>query len=78
MESDEEYAEIGWKYAAGELLTGEVKKICIETLQAFVKDYQERRAQVTDEDVENFMKIRPIDPMSSKMPKPQPEEAKNE
>ena len=77
MESDEEYEEIGWKYAAGELLTGEVKKICIETLQAFVKEYQERRAQVTDEDVEHFMKVRPISPVSSKLPKKEPEEAKD-
>ena len=31
---------------------------------------------MTDEDVEHFMKVRPISPVSSKLPKKEPEEAK--
>lgn len=29
------------EYKAGRLLTGEMKKLCIETLQEFVKGFQE-------------------------------------
>lgn len=48
----EECAE---KYKAGEILSGEMKKMCIETLQEFVKGFQERRSQVTDETLDKFM-----------------------
>lgn len=62
MEDDAEYAEIGRKYAGGELMTGEVKAILIEQLQKFLKDFQEKRAKVTDEDVAKFKKVRHINP----------------
>jgi len=39
LESDEEYKEIGEKYSKGELLSGEVKKRCIEVVNEFIKDY---------------------------------------
>lgn len=74
LESDEEYEQIGQRYAKGEMMTGEVKKICYETLQAFVKEFQEKRAQVTDADVEHFMSIRKIDPSSTKCKKPEKKE----
>ena len=74
LEDDEEYKEIGIKYAKGEMMTGEVKKICIEKLQDFVKEYQERRAQVTDEDVERFMEKKSFDLVSSKFPEKKEEE----
>jgi tryptophanyl-tRNA synthetase len=47
-------------YAKGELLTGELKKKCIVQLQEFVKAYQERRAQITDEVLDEFMRVRPL------------------
>ena len=62
MEDDVKLAEIKQKYAAGEMLTGEVKKILIEILQEFVKNFQEARAKITDADVEHFMSRRKIDP----------------
>ncbi|AJT76740.1 Wrs1p [Saccharomyces cerevisiae YJM453] len=43
------------KYKSGELLSGEMKKLCIETLQEFVKAFQERRAQVDEETLDKFM-----------------------
>ena len=46
---------IGTKYAKGELLTGEVKKILITELQNIVKNHKENRAKVTDEMVRMFM-----------------------
>ncbi|SCU81522.1 LAMI_0B06612g1_1 [Lachancea mirantina] len=44
------------RYKSGELLSGEMKKLCIEALQVFVKEFQERRAKVDDALVDKFMK----------------------
>jgi len=62
MEDDAQYEEIGRKYAKGELMTGEVKAILIEELQKFLKDFQAKRAKVTDEDVRKFKSVRKINP----------------
>jgi hypothetical protein len=40
-----------------------VKARLIKCLQDFVKDFQERRKKVTDEDVRKFMSVRKIDAM---------------
>ena len=42
------------------MLTGEVKAKCIEVLQGFIKEFQEKRAQVTDDILEHFLSIRPL------------------
>lgn len=43
-------------------MTGELKKKCITVLQAVVKDFQERKAQISDDLVAQFMdKTRKID-----------------
>lgn len=47
-------------YASGALLTGELKKILIDTLQPMIAQHQERRKQVTDEIVKQFMTPRPL------------------
>ena len=60
MEDDEELADIAEKYSTGKLLTGDVKKRLIKCLQDFVKDFQERRKKVTDEEVKKFMSVRKI------------------
>lgn len=60
MDDDERFSQIKQDYAAGKLLTGEVKAILIELLQKMVKDHQERRVKVTDEVVRNFMTPRPL------------------
>ncbi|GMM51217.1 tryptophan--tRNA ligase [Starmerella bacillaris] len=57
MESDEEVEEIRQKYSSGEMLTGELKQICIKLIQKFVGEFQEKRAKVTDEDVKEFAKV---------------------
>ncbi|CBN78295.1 Tryptophan--tRNA ligase [Ectocarpus siliculosus] len=61
MEDDDELKRIGEEYAAGRMLTGEVKKILIEILTKMTKDHQDARAAVTDEMVRSFMAVRPID-----------------
>jgi tryptophanyl-tRNA synthetase len=42
------------------MLTGELKQLCIKALQEFVKGFQERRLAVTDEIVDEFMRVRPL------------------
>lgn len=63
LEDDDRLAEIEDKYGRGEMMTGEVKAILIETLSAFLKEFQERRKKVTDADVKRFMEIRKINPV---------------
>lgn len=63
LDDDEELAKIGEDYRAGRLLTGQLKARCIQMLQEFVKVFQERKAKITDEDVNAFMDSnRTIDP----------------
>lgn len=42
------------------MLTGELKQKCIETIQPFIKDFQQRRATVTDEILNEFMTPRAL------------------
>lgn len=60
LEDDKELEDIRVKYAAGELMTGEVKAKCIEQLQKYVKSFQEKRAKVTDEMLKEMMSPRPL------------------
>ncbi|KAG0645166.1 Tryptophanyl-tRNA synthetase [Hyphodiscus hymeniophilus] len=55
MEDDEELARIKKEYETGKLLTGELKALCIQHLQEYVKAFQDRRERVTDETVQDFM-----------------------
>lgn len=60
LEDDEELEAIGKKYAAGEMLTGEVKGRLVQVLQEIVGEHQKARASVTDEVVERYMANRPL------------------
>lgn len=60
LEDDEELERIRLAYESGEMLTGELKAICIRELQKYVAAFQERRAKVDDAAVELFMKPRPL------------------
>ena len=55
MEDDAELARIGAAYDKGEMMTGEVKAALIKTLQDIVKDHQELRATITDEEIKYYM-----------------------
>ncbi|KAJ3890347.1 hypothetical protein GG344DRAFT_88906 [Lentinula edodes] len=71
LEDDEELANLGEEYRAGRLLTGQLKAKCIQLLQQFVSDFQERRAKITDEQIDMFMdKNRKIVPTMSKAQAP--------
>ncbi|XP_038206963.1 tryptophan--tRNA ligase, cytoplasmic [Zerene cesonia] len=60
LEDDDRLAEIKKSYESGQLLTGELKKIAIDTITPIIQDYQARRAKVTDEVMQEFFKIRKI------------------
>ncbi|KAI0057089.1 tryptophanyl-tRNA synthetase [Artomyces pyxidatus] len=71
LDDDEELEKIGEDYRAGRLLTGQLKAKCIKLLQDFVKDFQERKAKVSDDDVRTFMDAnRKIVPTYGKRPAP--------
>jgi len=58
---DEELEQIGRKYASGEMLTGEVKARLIQVLTEITQAHQKRRAEVTEEILDQFFKVRPLD-----------------
>ncbi|KAH7376933.1 tryptophanyl-tRNA synthetase [Plectosphaerella cucumerina] len=60
LEDDVELAQIERDYRSGKMMTGEIKKRCADELAKFCTAFQERRANVTDEDVELFMSRRPL------------------
>jgi len=55
IDDDERLHQLGVDYAAGRLMTGEVKQICINELTAMVKEHQSKMAEVTDDVVRHFM-----------------------
>ncbi|KAJ2958310.1 hypothetical protein NQZ79_g6077 [Umbelopsis isabellina] len=55
LDDDEELKRVYDAYKSGEMMTGELKKRCIDVLQKVVGDFQERRAKVTDEVIDHFM-----------------------
>jgi tryptophanyl-tRNA synthetase len=48
-DDDAKLLEIENSYRKGTLMTGELKKMAITMLQEYVKEFQERRKEVTDE-----------------------------
>lgn len=60
LDDDAELEHIKTEYAAGTMLTGEVKKRLIEVLTEMVERHQRARAAVTDEMVDAFMAVRPL------------------
>ncbi|OIR58848.1 MAG: tryptophanyl-tRNA synthetase [Amphiamblys sp. WSBS2006] len=55
LESDAELSSIQQQYTSGEMLSGELKKRCIQEVQRVVGLFQERRRGVTGETVKQFM-----------------------
>jgi tryptophanyl-tRNA synthetase len=68
-------------YRKGELLTGELKKMAITLLQEYVKGFQERRKDVTDEILRQYMTPRKLEWKGNPNPKPKemkPKESKED
>jgi len=60
LEDDDELERIKVAYEKGEILTGDLKAICIKQLQEYVAAFQGRRAKMDDEAVKLFMERRPL------------------
>lgn len=61
MDDDAELKKIEQDYRKGELLTGELKAICIKLMQDYVRAFQERRSKVTDEILQSYMTPRRLE-----------------
>jgi tryptophanyl-tRNA synthetase len=60
-DDDEKLKRLADEYRRGELLTGDMKKECIETMTQYTKKFQEARAKVTDEVLEEFLRPRRLE-----------------
>lgn len=60
LEDDDKLAEIKKSYESGSMLTGELKKLAIDTITPIMQQYQERRSKVTDEVLLQYFKIRKL------------------
>jgi tryptophanyl-tRNA synthetase len=61
LEDDAQLKQIGDDYSSGKLLTGDVKAKLTAVLTTLVQQHQERRAAVTDEVLQQFLAVRPLD-----------------
>eukprot|EP00953_Heterococcus_sp_UTEX-ZZ885_P039034 20024-Heterococcus_DN1.PRE.5 len=61
LEDDAELKQIGDDYSSGKMLTGDVKAKLTAVLTTLVQQHQERRAAVTDEVLQQFLAVRPLD-----------------
>jgi hypothetical protein len=55
LEDDEELKRIHDAYESGQMLTGELKKLAIKEIGAYVTKFQERRAKISEEELNMFM-----------------------
>lgn len=60
LDDDEKLEEIRKNYSSGEMLTGELKKILIETIQPIITEHQKRRAEISDDTLKQFMTPRKL------------------
>uniref|UniRef100_A0A1B0AJV7 Tryptophan--tRNA ligase, cytoplasmic n=1 Tax=Glossina pallidipes TaxID=7398 RepID=A0A1B0AJV7_GLOPL len=60
LEDDTKLEEVRIAYSKGEMLTGDLKKLAIETVTPIVEQHQVARKLVTDDILDEFMKIRPL------------------
>lgn len=60
LEDDERLEQIQKDYTSGALLTGELKKILIDVVTPVLRDHQDRRAQISDELLHQYMSPRKL------------------
>lgn len=61
MEDSERLEEIRKDYTSGKMTSGEMKKELIQIVQKIVEEHKQRRAELTDEMVKEFMRPRKLD-----------------
>jgi tryptophanyl-tRNA synthetase len=60
-DDDAKIAKFAEDYRKGEMMTGDMKKECIAIMSSYVQKFQEARAKVTDEVLEQFMRPRKLE-----------------
>ena len=60
-DDDAKLTKLGEDYRKGEVLTGEMKKECVDIMTTYVKQFQEARAKVTDEVLDEFLRPRKLE-----------------
>ena len=60
-DDDEKLVKFAEEYRKGEMLTGDMKKECIGMMSKYVKKFQEARAKVSDETLEEFLLPRKLE-----------------
>jgi len=60
MDNDDELNEIGNKYSKGLLMTSDVKKKLCDILIPLIEQFQKNRKLVTDEVLDSYLKVRPL------------------
>lgn len=61
LDDDEKLEQIREDYSSGKMLSGEIKKELISVLQPIVKNHQDKRAQVSEEVLDSFFEVRPLE-----------------
>lgn len=72
-EDDAKLEEVYANYKNGSLLTGELKKMAIELLQEYVRQFQEKRELITDEVLGQYMRPRKLEWKGNPNPIPKAE-----
>ena len=60
-DDDDKLSKFAAEYRKGEMLTGDMKKECIAIMIEYTKRFQEARAKVTDEVLDEFLKPRKLE-----------------
>jgi tryptophanyl-tRNA synthetase len=60
-DDDEKLKKLADDYRKGELMTGDMKKECINIMIQYVRKFQEARAKVTDEVLDSYLKPRKLE-----------------
>lgn len=71
-EDDEKVQQVKESYRSGELLTGDLKKMTIDLVQIYVKEFQVRRSKVTDKLMRHYMTPRKLKWVGNPKPKQRP------
>lgn len=77
-DDDQKLKQIEDSYRKGDLLTGELKKMAITMLQEYVAEFQQRRKEVSDEVLKQYMTPRKLEWKGNPNPNPKVKEAKKE
>ena len=69
LDDDEELERIHTQYTKGQMLTGELKNICIQVMQKYVEGFQTSRKAVTDDILKTYMTPRKLEWKGNRNPR---------